>query len=75
MTAPRAHISAARVISAVHHLGDRYSRTWPTEREIARHLDADEGDVRTCLHELWAERMFRPRVRGGRRCWSPWDAA
>lgn len=68
-------LTTASVIRAIYDLGDRHGGRWPTVPDIAGYLRSDEPEVRACLRELRAQRLFTDRRRKGRTVWMPWREA
>lgn len=68
-------ISSGAVMSAIYHLGDRYTQSWPTAARIAEYLQADEDAVRAHLRSFRTQRLFRDRRRKGQTVWMPWEEA
>lgn len=52
---------------------DLHRAQWPTADEVADYLKVPVADVRRCLRELKAARIFKDRRRKGRQVWGPWN--
>ena len=67
-------VTRQQVLRAIYRLEgfDRGRKTWPTSSAIARHLEAEQREVRKLLLGLRRDRSIIDRVRKGEQVWMPW---